>query len=1070
MKRLISVLLVVMVFACSLQAFAAPWDIEYGAVVSSPELKEMIKEAQRSESSLIYPSEGHPRVYLNDEYIAFLKANKDSDVYKSNYSYLLSVANKELPEQPEGGLLSTAISNQLVARALMYALGEVPKSHAKETADYAIAYLANPATSAKDSISIYKDYGTNGIQTGALVFDWCYSAMNASQRAQLSEEVRDLMYAKDQPCRPDNIATGWSDIAGKSVGQPLIYNSIAAVAIYDEYPEIYEAIMPKIQGTMADIVRTFGQAGALTDGSISYTREYYSYYVGLLFDRMGYPDFYGDQSKVGYKMLYSRLPYGALIAQGDDFKALNYTMGKYINGSETNDDMALLSVMHNDPYLRFQYVKENPSPSGWENLLLKASDIEPELPDDLPLAYYIDDPKSEIIARTSWQDGLDSNTAVGLISMHNRRSGDHDHGHMGEFQLYYKGPLTMPGGEYQGKGGGYGEPHHYEYYQRTISSNCVTVYMPGEVFTRASSILTANDGGQKTVTSKTGGLVISQYADQMADDNHLAITEAHYIGPNEKTPAFSYIKGDLTNAYTKEKMAGYKRSMVFMDTFNETYPAALVVFDRVVSTNENYQKKWLLQSVTEPTVTDNKITIVNTEDGANGKLVNTTLLPESVNIEKVGEVGKYIVDGKEYPSETNSINTYKGGIRLEVSPKKASQEDTFLNAMYVTDADGNAAELPMLKEENDLFVGVTTLDRMVMFAKSGERVNEEFELKVRDNGYDEMLCLVTDLEAGKWCIEGEGKKTVIEANDEAYSITFSAKPGDYKIYPAEETAEAEILEYPEMEKEKIGDFAIKLGTQYAYVKNPNKLVDGTPYFAVADFSERYLGTTTEQNGDTLTITTSDGAVITITAGDASYSYTKSTINRKGTMAAAPFMENGVMYVTHKGISTDLGMSAAGWTPHTKVLKCSAADKSNAKPLEGVDESRVLQPTLITSSSDDGNSPENLIDRDLGTRWSSIQGDGEWACFDLGEAKEMSEVLIAFYNGDKRNWKFDIQISDDGATFTNVITGARSSGNTTGVESFKLPDGTKARYIRYYGHGEEVTKTFYNSVTEFIIMK
>ena len=47
---------------------------------------------------------------------------------------------------------------------------------------------------------------------------------------------------------------------------------------------------------------------------------------------------------------------------------------------------------------------------------------------------------------------------------------------------------------------------------------------------------------------------------------------------------------------------------------------------------------------------------------------------------------------------------------------------------------------------------------------------------------------------------------------------------------------------------------------------------------------------------------------------------------------------------------------------------------------------------------------------------------------------------------------------------------KSKGESVDVETFELPKGTKAKYIRYLGHGEEVTGSFYNSVTEFIVIK
>ncbi len=866
-------------------------------------------------TALIYPPDTHPRVFLNNETIAYLQENKASEVHAANFNNLLSLANEDLPALPANKALSTSISDQLVARALMHALGETSESHARETVEYALEYFDAPTSSKTSTMDIYEDLGNHGIEPGALIYDWCYDVMIDAERDRLAKSIRDLMYDDRQPFHPDK-PEEWTAIAGKEVGDPVRYSSIAAVAIYDRYPEIYDAIMPHIQGDMAEIMRTFGQAGALSDGSISYTREWRSYYVALLFERMGYPDFYGDQSKVGYKMLYSRLPYGGIFKQGDDYLQNGYHIGQYADGTGLSEVLSLVAAMNDDPYLRFQYVKQHYNPKTWENLLLTEKPMELKLPDDLPLAYYIDEPKSEIMARTSWQDGLDSPAVSALLSMHNRRTGDHDHGHIGEFQLYYKGPLTMPGGLYSGTGGAWGGLHWDNYYSRSVSSNCMLVYDPNEKYVRGKKQVEANDGGQLMVAPEDGSNVIGGLEEQMSDSNIWATTEAHYIGPNENTPAFSYIKGDITNAYSKNKMQSYKRGMVFMDTFNETYPGVMVVYDRVVSKDASFKKSWLLQSVTEPVVDANKITIVNTEEGCNGKLVNTTLFPEAVDITKVGEVGKYIVNGKEYPASNDMSDVYKGGIRLEVSPKQENKVDVFVNAMYVTDADGNAPELPMIKEETEQFVGVTTLDRTVLFSKDSRRINEEFTFTVRDNGYEEMLCFITDVEHGKWCIEGENERFVIAADAEGYSLTFSAEPGTYRIYPTTDTATT--LTYAEVQKERIGDFSIKLDSTYTYVKSPNKLVNEIPCFAIADLAERYFGAQTVQNGSVLTITTKDGATIKITAGSSRYTYNGSGSSKTVTMGIAAFMENGVMYVDGRKLLGDLGLSQA-WIPRAKVF-------------------------------------------------------------------------------------------------------------------------------------------------------
>jgi hypothetical protein len=302
-------------------------------------------------------------------------------------------ANKDLPAQPTGGYLSKDISRQLEAKAFMYALGMLREIDAVETVEYTIEYLKNADSTQTNKIQRYKDFGDNGIQMGSLVYDWCHDIMTERQRKELATLIRDMVYDEEvQQRRPDNMED-WTDLAGSAVGQPLVYNTIAAFAIYDRYPEIYDTIMPTVLGRMAEAMKLYGEAGALTDGSISYTREYYAYYVAVMLDRLGYDysEYYGNQSKIGYKMLYSRTPYGALIRQGDDWAQTNYVIGTYTNASETKYTMAMLSAMYDDPYLKFQYIKENTADNSLFSLLFNSSEVEPELPDDLPLAFEVEE-------------------------------------------------------------------------------------------------------------------------------------------------------------------------------------------------------------------------------------------------------------------------------------------------------------------------------------------------------------------------------------------------------------------------------------------------------------------------------------------------------------------------------------------------------------------------------------------------------------------------------------------------------------------------------------------------------
>lgn len=115
---------------------------------------------------------------------------------------------------------------------------------------------------------------------------------------------------------------------------------------------------------------------------------------------------------------------------------------------------------------------------------------------------------------------------------------------------------------------------------------------------------------------------------------------------------------------------------------------------------------------------------------------------------------------------------------------------------------------------------------------------------------------------------------------------------------------------------------------------------------------------------------------------------------------------------------------------------------------------------VTASADDGNSPRNTLDHNLGTRWSA-NGDGQSITFDLSGTHTIGLVRFAFYAGDQRAAVFDVQTSVDGSSWTTVRSG-RGSGTGLGLETFDFTD-VSARYVRYLGHGNSVNA--WNSITE-----
>jgi poly(beta-D-mannuronate) lyase len=120
---------------------------------------------------------------------------------------------------------------------------------------------------------------------------------------------------------------------------------------------------------------------------------------------------------------------------------------------------------------------------------------------------------------------------------------------------------------------------------------------------------------------------------------------------------------------------------------------------------------------------------------------------------------------------------------------------------------------------------------------------------------------------------------------------------------------------------------------------------------------------------------------------------------------------------------------------------------------------------VTASTSDDNVAANAVDNNLGTRWSG-NGDGAWLRLDLGSVRSVGSVRIAFFNGNTRRSRFDLQLAAAaGGPWTNALTNVLSGGTTTAEETFDFPDAS-ARFVRYLGHGnDDPAKATWSSLSE-----
>ncbi len=585
---------------------------------------------------------------------------------------------------------------------------------------------------------------------GALVYDWCFPLLTEIQKKEYVEQI--VRCAEMMEC-------GWPFrkglyICGHYSEKMIMRDFLAAgLAIYDEYPKMLDETMDLLES------KFFPGRNYVFQGSGSHQGTAYisprligDFSCQWLLEKAGGGKVFDDHlGTVIYDMIYRRFGNDLILPAGDCY---NYDNPDYSNIS------MLSSSYFKDPYIAYEYARKSKISAHMLifDLLCRDYDLEMKAPDSLPLTRYFGSPTGSMISRTGW--GKDA--AVVEMRMIERFVGNHQHLDAGTFYIYYKEPLALDSGFYAS----YNDPHNTYYSKRTIAHNGLLIYDPDEEFGGRFG----NDGGQR----------VPDYGHQCPDLEHL-LTDDYLFGKtlsHWNDGDFSLLKCDITPAYRSSKAKDVRRSFVYMDMHDKTRPAALVVYDHVVSTNPDFKKFFLLHTQDEPLVKGN----VSTAYAGEGMLRCTTLLPSAASISTVGGPGKeFWVFGKNYEDPTKkSIPDHVGHWRLEICPQAAAAEDCFLNVMQV--ADRGAKTGKVTRVDGDLVVGAAFDGRVVLFSRSGAFLDSTFDFTVPGGSYEKML--LTDLAPGKWRVTfPDGKKTMTYdvAENEGCAIVSAVKRGRYHV-------------------------------------------------------------------------------------------------------------------------------------------------------------------------------------------------------------------------------------------------------------------------------------------------
>ena len=1025
------------------------------------------------------PPEGHPRVYFTEKDIPTIRENltkpQNAATYAMYKKYVedTSTDGKLMPKDGNNNFVAKTLAI-IESKAFEYAING-DEARGKE----AVTMMKNVLETS--NISKF-DYNASGqtIFTTAAVYDWCYPLIDDATKAYFSDMAT---------ATATYLEVGWPPtkqgaVTGHGVeGQIMRDLMCAGLAMYDERPDIYLNAAGRFFSEFIE-PKEFMYPAQMHNQGNHYASYRYQWEIlcTWILDRVGYPRVFGDdQQYLMYQYLYTRRPDGTVFRDGDT-SINNSAIGTYATNYARS--MFLAGNYFKDPYLKWEAMRELPNfcaqtPSGNQSLnpveflVFNDPDLEGKPVSELPLTHYNPSPKGGMVARTGWEDGFDSPAVVADMKINEYWFANHQHLDAGSFQIYYKGALANDTGYYQAyrtstsdksNNGNtdYGSAHFSNYHRRTIAHNSMLVYDPNEPSTNFGGGV--NDGGQRMPNNGSETKTLSDLLDP-AKGYKVGEILGHEFGPDPVEPNYSYLKGDIADAYS-DKVENYERSFMFLNLKDEDHPAAILVFDRVISSNKDFQKIWLCHGLNEPTITGNRTVFTDTReskgDNYNGKLTIDTLLPAADNtvINTVGGEGKeHWVFGTNYEGRPLAGGANEGGgWRVEISPKTASEQDYFLNVLQVGDADG-AEALPVTLIETDKAAGAVVADRVVVFGKDRDRTKDDVTFSFTGDGTFEITA--ADLQAGTWTVKKDGADLceAIVTEDGGVAV-FTGEAGSYTLSYKDTNATRQPAEVVTPEGEGI---SIRVNGRFIYSDvAPVTMNDRTLVPMRAIFEK--LGVDVSYDGETATATAvKDGREVKITENS-----TTAYIDGEAVELDVPATVLNDRFVVPVRFVSEAFYATVGWQEYGKIVDVKPGTATTPTGPGKEEEGYITIQSCEISDTYEGATGAESYDGSLDTLWS-CDGEGNWISYDLGSSQEIKGMEVVWNKAGQRQCYFDIEVSDDNKTWKKVIDGGKGSGLADlAWEKYDFPAGTKGRYIKVVTNGNSTSS--WNAIIEIKFKK
>lgn len=456
----------------------------------------------------VTPPAEHPRLLFRKSDIPKIIENMEkaqNKVAKERYeAYLTETTDGVLTASASGGgNINKGVLNIIEAHAFNYALTGNETS-GKMAVDAIINYLTTVSTMGDATRG-----GGYVIYVASEVYDWCYPLLDKAKQKTIITQCEKLAGLMEIGWPPTKQGAITSHAGEAQLQRDLLGFSIA---IYDERPDVWDVVAGRYYQEFVP-ARAFQNTAHFHHQGDSYGtyRHGFDTYAQIYITQMGLPAPLDDNLyQMLYGHIYLRRPDGQLLRDGDTF---NDTAGMWNYWNISANAFFMDSALGADPYLKDEFFRENAFLNNYDDaspimfLVLNDPDLEARSIYELPLSRYFGSPIGLSIARTGWEDGVQSPAVVAEMKVGEWYFANHHHLDAGHFQLYYKGILASDSGIYEGRTRGsgeegdtdYGTKHDGGYHKRTIAHNTITVYDPDEKDTMQWGSTFANDGGQRTV-------------------------------------------------------------------------------------------------------------------------------------------------------------------------------------------------------------------------------------------------------------------------------------------------------------------------------------------------------------------------------------------------------------------------------------------------------------------------------------------------------------------------------------------------------------------------------------------